>query len=129
MKRIGIFTLMLITIIGVMSAASKKEGKIQFKETVYDFGNIKEDGGKVTCEFKFENQGNAPLKIESAQAQCGCTKPVFPEGEIAPGESGTIRVTYNPLGRPGGFTKVVTVRCSGSPGKVNLKIRGTVLPK
>ena len=110
-------------------AADKSKGQIKFEETIFDFGNIKEDGGKVTHEFTFTNVGKSPLTITSARAECGCTKPEFPKEEIAPGETGIIKVTYNPLGRPGGFTKVVTIRCTGNPGKVNLKIRGTVLPK
>lgn len=110
-------------------AADKGKGEIKFKETTHDFGLIKEDGGPVTYEFKFENTGSAPLVINSAKAECGCTKPEYPEKSIAPGATGVIKVTYNPLGRPGGFTKVVTVRTNGNPSKVNLKIRGTVNPK
>ena len=51
------------------------------------------------------------------------------EGSGLPGKGGVIKVSYNPLGRPGGFTKVVTVKCNGNPSKVRLKIRGTVSPK
>lgn len=112
-------------------ANAEKKGKagMEFKESLFDFGNIKENGGPVTHEFVFVNNGTAPLVINSARAECGCTKPEFPEQAIAPGKSGVIKVTYNPLGRPGGFTKSVTVRGNGNPGKVVLKIRGTVLPK
>lgn len=110
-------------------SADKSKGKLQFEKTTYDFGNIREEGGKVTHEFTFTNIGDEPVKINSARAECGCTRPEFPKEEIAPGASGVIKVTYNPLGRPGGFTKVVTVRCTGNPGKFNLKIRGTVIPK
>lgn len=110
-------------------AVEKGKGEIKFKETTYDFGFIKEDGGPVSHEFQFENTGDGVLVITSARAECGCTKPEFPDEGIAPGKTGVIKVTYNPLGRPGGFTKVVTVRTNGSPSKINLKIRGTVNPK
>lgn len=129
MKRLGVALLLLLSLVATAYAAGKSKGEIKFEETTYDFGNIKEDGGKVTHEFTFTNVGKEALKITDARAECGCTTPEYPKGEIAPGESGVIKVTYNPLGRPGGFTKVVTVRCTGNPGKVNLKIRGTVLPK
>ena len=110
-------------------AKEKGEASIKFQETIYDFGNVNEKGGPVSHEFKFVNEGDAPLVIKSATAECGCTKPTFTDQAVNPGESGIINVTYNPLGRPGGFTKVVTVRCNGIPGKVNLKIRGTVNPR
>ena len=63
------------------------------------------------------------------RADCGCTRPDYPKAPIAPGKQGKIKVTYNPLGRPGAFTKVVTIKTNGSPSKVRLKIRGTVSPK
>ena len=129
MKKLGLFLLLMLTVMTTMSGADKSKGEIKFEETIFDFGNIKEDGGKVSHEFVFTNDGKDPLKITDARAECGCTTPEYPKGEIAPGEKGVIKVTYNPLGRPGGFTKVVRVRCTGNPGKVNLKIRGTVLPK
>lgn len=129
MKRIGLAIFMALVMIGAVNAAEKKEAKIKFEKSLHDFGNIKEDGGPVTYEFEFQNTGKAPLQIESARAECGCTKPEYPREEIAPGGTGKIKVTYNPLGRPGGFTKVITVRCTGNPGKVNLKIRGTVVPR
>lgn len=130
MKKILILMIALLVSCGIsVSAADKTKGRIKFTETTYDFGNVREDGGKVTHEFTFTNTGKEPLTIKSATAECGCTRPEFSREPIAPGESGVIKVTYNPLGRPGGFTKVVTVKCTGNPGKVNLKIRGTVLPK
>lgn len=129
MKKLGLVFLLVFTLSVAVFAADKSKAQIKFEKTIHDFGNIKEDGGPVTTEFTFTNEGKEPLIINSARAECGCTRPQYPKDAIAPGESGTIKVTYNPLGRPGGFTKVVTVRCTGNPGKVNLKIRGTVLPK
>lgn len=129
MKRTGLLIMIMAMAFGMALAGGKKEGKIKFKETTHDFGMIREDGGPVVCEFVFENEGKASLKILSARAECGCTRPEYPKEEIGPGETGKIKVSYNPLGRPGGFTKVVTVRTNGNPGKINLKIRGTVIPK
>lgn len=112
-----------------LEAKDKGEPKMHVHETTHDFGVIKEDGGPVTCEFKFSNSGNSNLVIYSATAQCGCTKPEFPEKPIAPGKEGVIKVTYNPIGRPGAFSKMVTVKTNGNPSKIRLKIKGTVMPK
>lgn len=129
MKKIALILFLMVALVAGINAADKKEAKIKFTETTHDFGNIREDGGPVTVEFPFVNEGGEALVIESATAQCGCTRPEYPREEIAPGQGGVIKVTYNPLGRPGGFTKVVTVRSNGKPAKSSLKIRGTVLPK
>lgn len=127
------FALLLLTMILTFScfhvmATEKGKASIKFEETTFDFGNIKENGGPVSHEFRFKNVGDGKLVIHSAKAECGCTKPEFPENAIFPDKEGIIKVTYNPAGRPGSFTKVVTVRCNGIPGKVNLKIRGSVVP-
>lgn len=125
----------LAVLFAVMACAAVAEAKdnnkacIKFKETVYNFGNVREEGGPVSCEFEFENTGKGNLVIINATAECGCTMPDFPKQPVAPGKTGKIKVTYNPLGRPGGFDKVVTVKTNGKPGKVSLKVRGTVIPK
>lgn len=125
-----ILTLLFFSVFtSTVFAENKEKAEIKFEETVFDFGNIKEDGGPVSHEFKFVNKGGVPLVINSARAECGCTRPEYPENAVGPGKNGVIKVTYNPMGRPGGFTKTVTVRSNGDPAKVILKIRGTVLPK
>ena len=113
----------------ISMAASKDKGVISFTETVHDFGTVKESGGPVSVEFPFSNTGKANLVIYEAKAECGCTTPEYPNAPVAPGKTGKIKVTYNPLGRPGAFDKVITVKTNGNPGKVRLKIRGTVTPK
>ncbi len=132
-KHIFLSVLSVITIVFAMSfattASEDKKSAVKFDATIHDFGMVKEDGGPVTCEFPFINNGEGNLIIFEATAECGCTKPTYPKAPIAPGKTGVITVTYNPLGRPGAFDKIVTVKCNGNPSKVRLKIRGTVAPK
>lgn len=133
MKRYIFVLVMAVAVLaGVATAQAKKnnsvgEGKIEFKEKVYDFGKIKEKGGLATHEFSFTNVGDANLVILKATAECGCTRPSFSDAPVAPGKSGKIKVSYNPLGRPGSFEKVVTVTSTGGNRKVRLKIRGMVV--
>lgn len=105
------------------------EARITFAEKIYDFGLIKEKDGPVTHSFEFTNAGDANLVILKATAECGCTRPQFPANPIAPGKKGSLKVTFNPAGREGGFEKVVTVTTNGNPRKIRLKIRGTITPK
>lgn len=132
-KKTSIFFILLSMILSLtvlpLNAKNKEKAAIKFEQTTHDFGMIKEDGGPVTYEFKFKNEGDGNLIIYNAKAECGCTTPEYPKAPIAPGKTGVIKVTYNPLGRPGGFTRVVTVKANGNPSKVNLKIKGTVKPK
>lgn len=119
----------IVSCLFMSASAPKEKGEIKFEKTVHDFGHVKENGGPVSVEFPFTNSGDANLLIYEAKAECGCTTPDYPKAPIAPGKGGKIKVTYNPLGRPGAFDKVVTVKTNGKPGKVRLKIRGTVTPK
>lgn len=123
MKRI------LFAIIAAVSMITASAQKIEFASMSHDFGSIKEANGPVSCTFKFTNTGDAPLVIKSAKASCGCTKPEFPRKPIAPGDSQTIKVTYNPQGRPGEFTKDITLKTNDSKSRrVVLRIKGTVIP-
>ena len=130
MKKLVIFSMVLLMAFGIAVAKDKtSNGKasIKFNETVWDFGTIKNDR-PATHEFEFVNDGTGNLLIVEATAQCGCTRPEWPEKPIAPGKKGKIKVSYNPIGRPGSFEKTITVKTNGSPKKVHLRIRGTVAP-
>lgn len=128
MKKI-LFTIIMVMMAAMVADAAKKgNASISFEEKTFDFGSISEDGGPVSHEFYFTNSGNGNLVIVDATAQCGCTVPEYPEKPIAPGKRNKIKVTYNPLRRPGGFEKVVNVRTNGKPSKVSLKIKGVVVP-
>jgi hypothetical protein len=125
---VAVIAMALLAVAG-LSAKSDEKPSMKFTETIHDFGNIREDGGPVSCDFSFTNDGKGNLVVIDATAECGCTRPSYPKEPVAPGKSGKITVVYNPLGRPGAFNKTVTIKCNGKPSKVRLKIRGTVIPK
>lgn len=91
--------------------ADGKYPVITFKETEFDFGDIKQ-GDKVEHTFEFTNTGEADLLISTARASCGCTVPEFTEEAVKPGKSGKIKVTFNSAGKKGATTKTITVVCN-----------------
>ena len=106
------------------------DSNVEFAQKAHDFGVIKENGGPVSHDFEFVNDGDSPLVIISANASCGCTRPKYPSDPIKPGKSGKITVTYIPAGRPGAFLKTVKVKTNAPKAKkVVLKISGTVVPE
>lgn len=103
---------------------------IEFVERVHDFGQIQEDGGKVTTTFEFANVSKKPITIDHVQASCGCTTPQWTKTAVAPKKKGFINVTYNPSGRPGNFSKSITVKYHDTSEEVKtivLNIKGEVL--
>ena len=130
MKRLILMAVAVVVAAGAISARkAKADGtpQIVFAETIWDFGTIKNDR-PATHDFEFINDGDGNLVVLDATAECGCTRPEIPEKPIAPGKKGKVKVSFNPIGRPGSFEKTVTVKTNGSPKKVRLKIRGTVMP-
>jgi hypothetical protein len=141
MKKIVL--LAALAIFGVTSVNAQKDSKkaaaskvvtpkvdgagMVFENETIDYGTIQHNANGDR-EFVFTNNGNKPLKIESTQGSCGCTVPQKPEGDIAPGAKGVIKVHYA-TDRVGQFTKTVTVKsnAAGQETKI-LTIKGNVLP-
>lgn len=99
--------LTLSLIIAVIFATAQPQ--LHFENSTYDFGTIKEDGGKVTGRFIFTNTGNANLILKSVRPGCGCTAANYTTDSVAPGQKGFIDATFDPYNRPGGFTKNIRI--------------------
>jgi len=128
MFRSILFSLFLCSVMTGFSQIREKP-VISFVARSYDFGTIREEVGKVSHDFVFTNDGKAPLVIQQVTASCGCTTPQWTKQPIAPGAQGKIRVTYTATGRPGNFTKTITVANNSDENPVQLTIRGVVTPK
>lgn len=124
MKRL-LFIFMSILLATGMATAQKK-AIISSEVVSHDFGTIKEADGKVTHTFEVSNSGDMPLVITRVIASCGCTTPEWPKEPIAPGKKAQIKVTFDPAGRPGPFTKTISVYSNGKTGSFIMNIRGEV---
>lgn len=114
-------------------AASRDEnaGKVPvmtFEEKEFDFGTIKE-GDKVEHVFTFKNTGESDLVITDAKASCGCTVPDYKKEPIKPGETSTMKVTFDSTGKPGLQQKTVTISANTATGSELLTIKTNVTPK
>ena len=96
------------TAAGVDTVAAAQKPTMDFADTVHDFSTVHENE-RVTCEFTFTNNGKTPLIINSATGSCGCTVPDYPRDPIAPGQSGTMKVTFNSAGKSGHQEKSVEI--------------------
>ena len=113
----------------VAVAMMAQQPVITFEKTDHDFGKINEADGKVTTIFTFKNEGMEPLVLSNVRASCGCTTPKWPRQPIEPGQTGEITVTYNPNGRPGRFSKTVTITSNATEPTTRVTIKGEVIPK
>lgn len=112
----------------LLSAASALAApSAKWLETTHNFGAFDEDLGPVSCDFLYVNTSSEPLSIVAARSSCGCTSPVYDRTPVAPGDTGRVHVSYDPAGRPGSFTKTVSIQFSDSPRPDKLYIKGIVV--
>lgn len=104
--------------------ANPNAAEIAFDTDVHDYGTIKQ-GANGSYEFKFKNTGKEPLVITNAQGSCGCTVPAWPKEPILPGQSNSIKVTYDTK-RVGPFTKTVTLTSNAKTASKVITIKGVI---
>lgn len=118
---------LFLTIIPLLAFCQK--AKIEFEKTSHDFGTISETGGPAVYDFVFKNTGDAPLILNNVRTSCGCTSPSWNRQPIAPGQTGSVKVSFDPRHRPGRFNKSITVNSNASNAISSLSIHGTVTSK
>ena len=97
----------IAALLGGLLAAATASAQIVWLEPVHDFGAIREDRGLARTVFRGVNVGTDTIVVLSARANCGCTRPEFSRGNIAPGDTLKVGVAFDPAGRPGRFEKKV----------------------
>ncbi|NLJ06979.1 MAG: DUF1573 domain-containing protein [Sphingobacteriales bacterium] len=125
MKSLIILTTLTIFSIGVFA---QELTEVQFEKVLHNFGDIREENGPVSYDFRFTNVGKADFIISDLKASCGCTSPAYSKEPVKPGKTGFIRVTYDPTNKEGGFNETVTVT-SNSKTKYQVSILGNVIPR
>lgn len=124
MKNIFIWTIMLLFSCSGMVYA--QGNLISFNKPEHDFGTIPEDGGKVTCDFIITNNSSESLLISRVTTSCGCTTPKWTKEPIEPGKTGVITAEFNPKGRPGSFSKAISIYNNQTTNPLKLRIKGVV---
>ena len=116
--------IILVAIVALVSFVAQAQAKIEFKTETIDYGTITKgsDGLRV---FEFTNTGDQDLIVSDVKSSCGCTVPQKPDGPIAPGASGEIKVKYDTK-RLGPIRKTVTVYSNATESTKALKIKGIV---
>lgn len=129
MKKLGILIMFVFFAFQIQAQQTTKNATgtvLKFMETNHDFGKIfyRSEG---THGFKFVNTGKEPILLSPPRSSCGCTVPTWPKAPILPGDTATIKVSYN-THILGAFNKTVTVYSNASKPVV-LHIHGEVIPR
>lgn len=133
MTRIVLCFFLVIGLCGAASAARRNNGvtdgdgepKMVFERTAHDFGDIERKGGDLIAMFRFVNEGDAPLVIKKIHKSCSCTTVNYSRRPVLPGESGEIKVKYEPHKiEPGKFHKVIQIYTNDSSKSKLITIQG-----
>lgn len=101
---------------------------IAFKETTFDFGNMKQRN-TVEYDFVFTNNGKSDLLIRKINASCGCTAVKPKDNLVKPGESSSIKAVFNSGTFQGRQNKSITVITNDPKNpQVILRVTGNVQP-
>ena len=127
MKNLKLFSCILVVLFSIsQTSAQINKSTVRFDKEIHDFGIINIDDGKVFHEFTFVNTGNMPFIINEVKASCGCTTHEWTKEPVIPGQTGSIKVSFNPKGRPGPFSKSITIKSNAERQPIVLKITGNV---
>ncbi|HAI83398.1 MAG TPA: DUF1573 domain-containing protein [Chitinophagaceae bacterium] len=119
----------LVTAIAVffctVGAFAQNAADVKLNKTKHNFGKIKQNV-PASYTFVITNNGDKPLIIENATAECGCTSPEWSQQPIMKGKTGTVKATFN-AAAVGPFTKKVTIKFAKINEPVQVTIEGEVL--
>ncbi|MCF8378010.1 MAG: DUF1573 domain-containing protein [Bacteroidales bacterium] len=102
---------------------------IEFSSTTFNFGKLAQ-GENVEYEYPFKNNGKSDLLIRKVNASCGCTAILTDQKIVGPGQSASIKVSFNSAGKMGAQNKTVTVITNDPLNpRIILWIKGDVIAK
>lgn len=122
---------LLITIIIIFSngfSHAQIEKSLKFIPQNIDFGVIRETNGKVTKTVKAINVSSDSTFIISARTSCGCSEAEYDGRMLAPGDTTTVSITYDPTNRPGKFQKSAKIFTGRDRVSNMFRISGIVIP-
>lgn len=122
--------ILVALLLGLTAAVAQTDGNepqegVVFERLHHDFGVMNQGGERVSYEFRFTNHSEAPLIITRTTNSCRCISVSSPKRPVGPGESGSVKVTFDPKDR-GVFNKSIEVFANIPGGRVTLLVSGEV---
>lgn len=123
--RVLLLLLLGSLLFGTAEARKPEGAHLSLAASSYDFGDVPRKGGDLVREFAFTNDGTAPLVILRVITSCSCLKASYTKRPVAPGDSGVIRITYEPhKSEPGAFNKVIQIYSNSAAERDLITVQG-----
>lgn len=108
---------------GVLTDSSTIEtgrSQIHFEKTYQDLGNVIQND-VVPVQFVFTNKGSSTLLVTDVKPSCGCTVVDLIRGSYKPGQSDTLKVTFDAGDKFGIIRKEILVK-TNDPDKPEIQL-------
>lgn len=122
----------LYYIIGLLLTATQLSGQVKVRwtpEPHQELGTIDESEGIVTRRYIAYNVGEYSWQVLRGYTSCGCTQAELTQNQmVRPGDSAMINVSFDPRGKAGPVSEVVTIQLTDGEDVVNetLSLTGIV---
>ncbi|MFL5762386.1 MAG: DUF1573 domain-containing protein [Bacteroidia bacterium] len=100
--------------------------EIKFKETKKNFGFVHE-GDTVLLSYELKNVGDLSLIISDYEVECGCTVMERVRHSIEPGESYTIKVSFDTHDKYDRQDRTVKLISNATNSPTVIRFKGVVL--
>ncbi|MCE7054594.1 DUF1573 domain-containing protein [Algoriphagus sp. AGSA1] len=125
--------LLLLLIIGLFPQLAQAQDTIAprliWAVNKVDFGTVLEEQGSQMAEFQFTHTQDSLFYIETVVTDCGCTTVDYTEDTLRVGESGTLRVSFDPSSGVGPFSRMIVVKGNLFGVQDTLYIEGNAIPR
>ncbi len=118
--------LLTIFVLILSTSVFAQKAQVTFEKKGQVFKGLNE-GETLSFSYVFTNTGSVDFQIEGVHPTCGCTVADWPKEAIKPGQTDSIKVTFNTEGRPGYNAKGVNIHSNA--GEINLVFEAYVTSK
>ena len=102
--------------------------KLIWKVNKLDIGTILEEQGLQSTEFEFTNTQDSVFVIKDIWMECGCTTVEFTKDSIQKGDTGKLKISFDPTSAAGYFSKLIVVKGNLSGIQDSLYLEGISIP-
>lgn len=102
--------------------------KLIWKVNRLDIGTVLEEQGLQTAEFEFTHTQDSLFFIQNVWLECGCTTVEYTKDTLSVGESGKIKVSFDPTSAAGFFSKLIVVKGNLAGIQDSLFLEGISIP-
>ncbi len=123
-----ILSIFLVSLTFESQAQNTSMPKVIWKVNKLDIGTVLEEEGLQTVDFEFTNTQDSVFFIQDVWLECGCTSVEFTRDSLANGESGKLKISFDPTSAAGFFSKLIIVQGNLSGTSDSLYLEGISIP-